>query len=165
MIVDVLALRAPTAEIDVLVRDVRRLGVMLDDLCELTRASAGRLAFATRALDLAKVVSHVVDAIGPQLGQLGAALAVTIPDGVRVIADPTWLPVALASILRHIAAPSARLELVARRAAGRIHCTVRATPRAASTARALDFARRLVELQGGRVTAGPAVRVSLPAAP
>lgn len=161
MLADVLALRAPGPEVDILVRDVRRLSLVLDDLFELTRGLPTRLPLAPRTLDLGAVVASIVEATAEHRRQLGVALAVTIPAGLCVTADPTLLAVALASIIRHAATPSAQLALAARRAAGSIQLTLRTDPLPLPDERALDFARRLLELQGGRWVAGDELRVSL----
>ena len=162
---DVLALRGPSVEISVLVRDVRLLGLMFEDLCELTRGTHDQVALDVRSVELADVVARVVEATAPHLLQVGASIVVAVPAGLRIAADPALLELALASVVRHLAAPAARLALDATRESGAIGVRMGSAGEPLPDSRALGFAQHLVELQAGTWDAGTDLHLSLPVAP
>lgn len=165
-IVDVLNLRGDGGpEVEMLSREVRLLMLMHDDLWSLTRAAAGQLEVTPSEVALDDVVARMARATAIQLDQMGVKLVPTVPVGLRVMADPVCLCLALASAVRHVATPAARVTLEAARGPTEITVRVRSSEATVPADRALLFARQLVELQGGTLTSSDGLRVSLPVAP
>jgi two-component system CheB/CheR fusion protein len=83
--------------------------------------------------------------------------------GLRVRADLPCLVLALSSIVHHTATASAQLVLEATREPTTITVGVRTATDPVPSQRALVFARELIALIDGSMTAGDGVQLSLPA--
>ncbi len=64
-------------------REARRMGLMVNDLLDLSRLSAGRLDLEPRELDLAALLREVAERFADQAAGLGSALVVHAPGPVR----------------------------------------------------------------------------------
>lgn len=164
MIADVLALRDGGAELEMLVRDVRELALLVEDMSALTSATHSNLPIRTRAVDLEKVVATTLETIAPHLAQRAASVQVEIATKLGVQADASCLGIALGSAIRHCAQASNQVALVAARDGRTV--TIRISPLNASlpTPTALVLTRQLVEAQRGTFTIGHDLRLSLPVA-
>lgn len=65
----------------------RRLLGLLDNMLELSRADAGKLAVEPRPYALATVVTSVTTLMGPHAAEKGVGLSVAVPDTLFVLSD------------------------------------------------------------------------------
>jgi signal transduction histidine kinase len=84
---------APEQErfLEVIARNGERLRHLVDDLLDVARADAGRLALAMAEVDLGRVVAEASEAARPVAAERGIALSVRAEPGARVIGDRTRL--------------------------------------------------------------------------
>lgn len=66
----------------------RRLLALLDNMLELARADAGKLVVEREAYPLRRVVAGVTTLMSAHAAEKGIALAVDVPDELRVVSDP-----------------------------------------------------------------------------
>jgi signal transduction histidine kinase len=165
MIVDLLAARGDGPELPVLQRGVHVLGHMIEDLCALTRGGREALAVEARAVTLAKIMTEAVDATSTRLAQIGATIAMSVQPRLRIIADARWLAIAIASAIRHVATPGAKLAVGATRDGKTIVVRVSTDAAELPAATSLAFARQLVEAQGGTWATAEDPRFCFPIAP
>ena len=84
----------------------RQLGHMvrlIDDLMDLSRITRGRVELRKERVELRTVVDSAVEASRPLIDASGHALAVDVPDGVYLEADPTRMAQVLANLLNNSA--------------------------------------------------------------
>jgi signal transduction histidine kinase len=66
-----------TRALDIVEREDRRLGRLVDDLLDVSRIRAGRLQFVLEPVDLVAVTREVAARLGPDLARTGSGLTVT----------------------------------------------------------------------------------------
>ncbi len=88
-------------DIGALIRQVEALGKIVDDLAFVSLASAGRLAIATEAIDLAAVVATLLDDLGPKLAQAGLAIERELPSAMAS-ADPLRIRQATLALIDNV---------------------------------------------------------------
>jgi CheY-like chemotaxis protein len=95
------------------------MGLLLDDLLELSRITSGKLELRRSRVDGKAVVDAAVEAVRPAIDAKSHALTVTMPDGpVSFVADPLRLSQVLINLLANAAKytdPGGRIALVVRR--------------------------------------------------
>jgi signal transduction histidine kinase len=166
----------PTLEI--LARQVRHMGRLVDDLLEASRIGRGGFRLCKKPVELASVVTQAAEAARPFLDARHHRLEVSLPpESVRLDADPTRLEQILVNLLTNAAkytAPGGKIQLAAERGRGEVRLRVRDNGRGLEPvllprlfdlfARAeegsegglgigLHLVRRLAEVHGGTVTA------------
>jgi signal transduction histidine kinase len=72
---------------DTIARNARLQAKLVDDLLDVSRAAAGKLAVSLTEVDVSEVVRHVARSYRPRAEKAGVALTVAIQPGVRVVAD------------------------------------------------------------------------------
>jgi signal transduction histidine kinase len=164
MIADVLALRDGGAELEMLVRDVRELALLVEDMSAVTRETHSNRPIRTRAVDLARVVATTLETLALHLAQRAASVRVEIPPKLRVQADPSCLEIALGSALRHCAQASNQIALAAVRDGRTVRLRISPLNAALPAPAALVVCRQLVEAQRGTFTIGDGLELSLPIA-
>lgn len=85
--------------LQVVLRNVDELKRMVEDLLEATRASAGRLCVQTSSLELAPVITELVEAAGPRARKLDIALSCEVRETRPVLGDPTRVRQVVANLL------------------------------------------------------------------
>ena len=93
---------ADAAQIDSLVGEVRRLGRLINDLYQLSRADSGDLSYRMETLDLRDLVEQVGDAFSHRIAQVELTLALNMPDRqVLVQGDESRLMQLLSNLLEN----------------------------------------------------------------
>jgi signal transduction histidine kinase len=167
--------------VGVMDRQIGRLGRLIGDMLDLTRAATGKLELRQEWLDLATIVSEAVEACRPVIDQNGHQLTVFLPgEPVRLRADPARVQQILVNLLTNAAKytdPGGRIGVMAEAPAGGLVVRVRDNgmgipadllphifdlfqqgPAAKNRGRdglgvGLALVRWMVELHGGSITA------------
>jgi PAS domain S-box-containing protein len=74
--------------VDILKRNLDRLGMLIEDVLNVSRLQAGHLALERRRIGLDGVVRDVAQTFQPMAEKAGVRLAVRAPEGAIVDADP-----------------------------------------------------------------------------
>lgn len=89
---------------DVIDRQVRALGWLLDDLLDLSRISRGKLELRRETVDLAEVVASAVEVARPMIDAKRHTLTLALPEKrVRFNADPLRLAQIISNLLTNAA--------------------------------------------------------------
>jgi hypothetical protein len=95
------------------------MGLLLDDLLELSRITSGKLELRRSRVDAKAIVDAAVEAVRPAIDAKAHALTVTMPDErVSFVADPLRLSQVLINLLANAAKytdPDGQIALVVRR--------------------------------------------------
>jgi CheY-like chemotaxis protein len=174
--------RATVAEsCEVLDRQLRHMVRLLDDLLDVSRVGRGKITLRKAPVDLAQVVSAAVETSRPLIEAHHHKLMISLPEGpLFVEADPVRLAQVLSNLLNNAAKftdDGGRIDLIAERVNAEMRLRVRDTgigippdklaqvfemfaqvesdsERAqAGLGVGLTLARRLVEMQGGKIEA------------
>jgi signal transduction histidine kinase len=109
---------------DVVVRQVRHMTRLVEDLLDASRIRRGEIEIRKEPVELAGAVARAIEAAGPLVAARGHALSVALPEGpVWLEADPVRLVQVLANLLTNAAKytePGGRIALDARCEAGRV---------------------------------------------
>ena len=113
---------------DVIMRQVKRMGLLLDDLLDVSRITRQRLVLKKETVSLATVVATAVETVRPLVDAKHHSLRVSLPsDPVALEADPLRLSQALSNILHNAAKytdPHGLIQLRAEAAAGELRIEV-----------------------------------------
>jgi PAS domain S-box-containing protein len=90
-------------EVGVIERQVRHLGVLVDDLLDVSRITTGKVALRRQVLELAEVTARAVEMAAPLIEERGHTLAVEIPSGLFIHADEHRLGQIVANLLTNAA--------------------------------------------------------------
>jgi PAS domain S-box-containing protein len=89
------------------VREIRQAGEhlleLIDELLDLSRIEAGRLAVAIETVDLNRVLDQALQLVQPLIQERGLSLACTSPPGLWLLADATRLRQVLVNLLSNAA--------------------------------------------------------------
>jgi len=128
----IMELRGETKSVreqQVIDRQVRHLGRLVDDLLDIARVTGGKLQIQRQRLDIAAVVEKAVEMASPLLEQRRHTLRIAVPRNVLwVDADPGRLAQVVANLLTNAAKytdPGGSIVLEARAEARRILVSVR----------------------------------------
>jgi PAS domain S-box-containing protein len=120
---------ATPREREVIIRQVRHLVGLVDDLLDVSRVARGKVTLAKRPLELATVVAKAVEATAPLLEQRRHKLELTVPtEGLVVDADETRLTQIVSNLLANAArytGSGGRIEVAAAREGGEVVLRVR----------------------------------------
>ncbi len=116
---------------DVMVRQVRQMARMVDDLFDLSRIMQGKLDIQIERVNLATVVVDAVETARPVIDAKGHKLTVSLPDElVALDADPLRLAQAITNLLTNAAKYSesgGQIDLTVRREGAEVVLSVRDT--------------------------------------
>jgi PAS domain S-box-containing protein len=115
---------------NVIERQVQHMSVLLDDLLDVSRITHGTLQLRKQHSDLQSILAAAVETARPLIDERHHALALDVPEGLQVNADP------FATCPGAFQHPHQR---------GQVHLTQRFDPRAGPSAR-----RHLVDHRGGQ---------------
>ena len=91
-------------DLDVIIRQVKHLVRLVDDLLDVSRVARGRVTLKKKRLELATVVSRAIEAAGPLIGERGHRLEVSVPpSGLEVDADEVRLTQVINNLLTNAA--------------------------------------------------------------
>jgi PAS domain S-box-containing protein len=91
-------------DVDVIVRQVKHLGRLVDDLLDMSRLAHGAVKLSKRPVDLVDVVSRAVEATSPLFAERGHRLDVAIPaSGLDVDGDEMRLTQVVDNLLSNAA--------------------------------------------------------------
>jgi PAS domain S-box-containing protein len=114
---------------EVIIRQVRHMSRLAEDLLDVTRVSRGTMRLRTEPVDLAEAVARAVEDVRPLVDARRHELVVAMPEGKLILdADPTRLEQVLANLLTNAAKytdPGGRIELAAEREADEVVIRVR----------------------------------------
>lgn len=100
---------------NVIERQVRQMGRLLDDLMDVSRITRGTISLRKRCVELRAIVDDAVEACRAAIEQAGHTLRVDVPTGsIMLDVDPTRLSQVLSNILNNAAKytePGGRIEL------------------------------------------------------
>jgi len=120
---------ATPREREVIIRQVKHLVRLVDDLLDVSRVARGKVTLSKRPLELATVVAKAVEATAPLLEQRHHGLVLAVPgEGLVVDADETRLTQVVSNLLANAARytePNGRIEIVAAREGGEVVLRVR----------------------------------------
>ncbi len=113
---------------DVITRQVKRMGLLLDDLLDVSRITRQRLVLKKERVSLASVVSTAIETVRPMIDAKHHSLQVSLPPApVEFDADPLRLSQALSNLLHNAAKytdPGGLIRLNAEAEAGELRITV-----------------------------------------
>ena len=116
---------------EVIDRQVKHLAHLIDDLLDVSRLTRGKIQLRLQRADLATLIRSATAAVRPLIEARKHDLRVQIePPRIALEADPTRLEQVLVNLLTNAAKytePGGRIELTARREAGRVLIQVRDT--------------------------------------
>jgi PAS domain S-box-containing protein len=91
-------------DVDVIVRQVKHLGRLVDDLLDMSRLASGAVKLSKQRLDLADVVSHAVEATSSLFDERGHRLDVIMPSsGLAIDGDEMRLTQVVDNLLSNAA--------------------------------------------------------------
>jgi CheY-like chemotaxis protein len=91
-------------DLDVIVRQVKHLVRLVDDLLDVSRVARGRVTLTTKRLELSTVVSRAVEAIGPLVDERRHRLVLSVPvKGLEIEADEVRLTQVVNNLLMNAA--------------------------------------------------------------
>jgi PAS domain S-box-containing protein len=91
-------------DVDVIVRQVKHLGRLVDDLLDMSRLAHGAVKLSKQQLDLSEVVSRAVEATSPLFEERGHRLDVVMPSsGLEVEGDAVRLTQVVDNLLSNAA--------------------------------------------------------------
>jgi PAS domain S-box-containing protein len=103
---------------DVVIRQVKHLARLIDDLLDVSRISRGKIALRKEPIDLSPVIASAVEAVRPLMEERKHELSVLLANGgLRVEADPLRLEQILVNLLTNAAKytdAGGRISLAAR---------------------------------------------------
>jgi PAS domain S-box-containing protein len=89
---------------DVIDRQARQMGRLLDDLLDISRINSGKISLRTERVDLASAISIAVEASRAQIDSLGHTLTVTTPsDLIEVDGDAGRIAQVMGNLLNNAA--------------------------------------------------------------
>lgn len=89
---------------EIISRQVRRMGLLLDDLLDVSRITQQRLVLKKENVSLAAVVSTAIETARPMIDSKQHSLRVSLPsESVEIEADPLRLSQALSNLLHNAA--------------------------------------------------------------
>jgi PAS domain S-box-containing protein len=89
---------------DVIDRQARHMGRLIEDLLDITRITRGAISLRKQPVDLADVATRAVEAVRPLIDARGHHLEVSMAEGPLVVeGDPTRLEQVLANLLTNAA--------------------------------------------------------------
>jgi signal transduction histidine kinase len=167
------------ADVGLIAAGADRLLALINDVLDLTRLGAGMLTLEPAAVDLAALVDGVAAEVAPQAAAKALAIAIDVPPGLVIRADPLRLHQVLLNLVGNAVkfTEAGRIAITARRGDDRVEIAVadtgigiapHALPRVFDEFRQADesttrrfggsglglaIARRLVELHGGTIRA------------
>jgi signal transduction histidine kinase/GAF domain-containing protein/ActR/RegA family two-component response regulator len=169
------------AERAMIARQVRHVVRLVDDLLDVSRFTSGKLLLETERIEVARAIASAIESASPLFEQRSQQVTVSVPEnGLPVLVDPARLSQAVANLLTNAAKytePRGHITVTAAGEAGQVCIRVRDTgigidPGVLPTVfdlfvqakRSIDrsqgglglgltIVRKLVELQGGSVSA------------
>lgn len=84
-------------------RQIGQMVRLIDDLMDLSRITRGRVELRKERVELRAVVNSALEASGPLIEAAGHALAVRVPGGLFLEADPTRMAQVIANLLNNSA--------------------------------------------------------------
>src|SRR5262249_7430862 len=116
---------------EIIDRQVKHLARLVDDLLDVSRVTRGKIHLQVQRVDLAGLVRSAIAAVRPLIEERKHDLRVRIePERIAMEADPTRLEQILVNLLTNASKyteSGGRIELAARREAGRVLIQVRDT--------------------------------------
>lgn len=113
-------------------RNARMQANLVEELLDVSRMSADRIQLALGPIDAGTVAQRAVEGALPKARELGLAMTFGIEPELTIVADRQRLEQILANLLsnamKYTSAPG-RIEVLARRAGGRVELVVRDTGR------------------------------------
>jgi CheY-like chemotaxis protein/anti-sigma regulatory factor (Ser/Thr protein kinase) len=171
-----LMLRAPSTDVELMERSVRRLSDLVDNLLDVSRLARGRLELTPRSTELANIIDRAMELVAPLTTERNAQVFVRVARaGLRLTVDPERVAQAIANLLSNairFSERGARVWLQAGREYDRLRIVIRdegcgieperlavvfetfyqapeSRPRTAGVGLGLAIARSLIELHGG----------------
>ncbi len=84
-------------------RQTEQLARIVDDLLDISRINRGKVALRTQTLELSEIVAGALASVNDLLDEKGHILEVSVPDGIRLKADPARLEQILVNLLTNAA--------------------------------------------------------------
>jgi signal transduction histidine kinase/ActR/RegA family two-component response regulator len=113
---------------EIISRQVKRMGLLLDDLLDVSRITQQRLVLKKEIVSLAAVVSTAIETARPLIDTKQHSLKVSLPSApIELEADPLRLSQALSNLLHNAAKytdPQGRIQLTAHATAGELRIEV-----------------------------------------
>ena len=113
---------------EIISRQVKRMGLLLDDLLDVSRITRQRLALKKENVSLAAVVSTAIETARPLIDSKQHTLQLSLPtESVEIEADPLRLSQALSNLLHNAAKytdPQGLIKLTATATAGELRIEV-----------------------------------------
>jgi PAS domain S-box-containing protein len=120
---------ATPREREVIIRQVKHLARLVDDLLDVSRIARGKIKLAKRPLELAVIVAQAVEATAPLFEQRRHRLELAVPpEGLLVDADEVRLVQVVSNLLTNAARytpPGGRVEVTGAREGGEVLLRVR----------------------------------------
>ena len=129
--VDVMRMRSPDTfarERDLIERHARHLGMLVDDILDLTRIAHGKITLRRNARPLRETVQRAIDLVAPTLERHHHALALDLPADLVLEADHDRLVQVIANLLDNAAKytpPGGTIEIRAARHGEHVELRVR----------------------------------------
>jgi signal transduction histidine kinase/ActR/RegA family two-component response regulator len=89
---------------DVIARQVQRMGLLLDDLLDVSRITRGRLELKKKQVHLASLVATAIETVDPLIKAKGQSLQVSLPsEPIELQVDPLRISQAISNLLNNAA--------------------------------------------------------------
>ncbi|MGA2562121.1 MAG: ATP-binding protein [Steroidobacteraceae bacterium] len=89
---------------DVIARQVQRMGLLLDDLLDVSRITRGRLELKKKQVPLAALVATAIETVDPLIKAKGQSLQVSLPnEPIELRVDPLRISQAISNLLNNAA--------------------------------------------------------------
>ncbi|MGA2365808.1 MAG: HAMP domain-containing sensor histidine kinase, partial [Steroidobacteraceae bacterium] len=89
---------------DVIARQVQRMGLLLDDLLDVSRITRGRLELKKKQVPLASLVATAIETVDPLIKAKGQSLQVSLPsEPIELQVDPLRISQAISNLLNNAA--------------------------------------------------------------
>jgi len=86
-----------------LTRQTEQLARIVDDLMDVSRITRGKVALRSQTLELSEIVAGALASVNDLVAERGHVLEVSVPDGIRLQADPARLEQILVNLLTNAA--------------------------------------------------------------
>jgi PAS domain S-box-containing protein len=80
-------------------RNLTAMAALINDLLDASKLTAGQETLTRERVDLAEVVGHSLQVVGPQAGEKGVGLRAAVPEGLALSADRLKLEQVLVNLL------------------------------------------------------------------
>lgn len=109
---------AQTRHLDIIERNLDRLGVLVGDLLDVARIGSGKIVIQPQSIDLDDLIQDTLESFRSQADELGIQVDVAVQGPLRIEADPMRISQVLYNLLSNavkFSPPGGRISILAHR--------------------------------------------------